>query len=88
VRVVALCPGPVHTEFGDVAKRPGCEPERGPESVYVSVEQVVSDALAGIEADRPLVIPGFLMKLAMFLVRMTPTLILRCASRFSARRLR
>lgn len=88
VRVIALCPGPVHTEFGEVAKRPGREPERGPESVYVPVEQVVSDAIAAVEADRPLVIPGFLMKLAMFLVRITPMPILRCASRFSARRLR
>src|SRR5207244_10781830 len=33
VTVTALCPGPVHTEFGDVAKRPGGEPERGPEFV-------------------------------------------------------
>src|SRR5205807_10160546 len=31
VTVTALCPGPVHTEFGDAAKRPGGEPERGPE---------------------------------------------------------
>ena len=36
VTVTALCPGPVHTEFGDVAIRPGGEPERGPEFVYVS----------------------------------------------------
>src|SRR5437763_9280500 len=39
VTVSALCPGPVHTEFGDVAKRPGGEPERGPEFVYVSIEK-------------------------------------------------
>src|SRR6266705_2561929 len=77
--VIALCPGPVHTEFGEMAKRPGREPERGPEFVYVSVEQVVRDALAAIEADRPLVIPGFAMKLGMFLVRLTPISILRFA---------
>jgi short-subunit dehydrogenase len=50
------------------------------------VEQVVRDALAALEADRPLVIPGFIMKLGMFLVRITPMSILRLASRFSARR--
>src|SRR5216684_9136558 len=72
VRVTALCPGPVHTEFGDVAKRAGGQPERGPESVYVSVEKTVRDALAAVEADRPIVIPGLAMKLGMFLVRITP----------------
>jgi len=86
VRVTALCPGPVHTEFGDVAKRAGSEPERGPESVYVSVEKTVRDALAAVEADRPLVIPGFVMKIAMFLVRITPMSILRLAWRFGAKR--
>jgi short-subunit dehydrogenase len=84
--VIALCPGPVHTEFGEIAKRPGREPERGPAFVYVSVEQVVRDALAAVEADRPLIIPGFLMKVGMFLVRLTPMSVLRCASRFSAKR--
>src|SRR6266851_8197700 len=77
VTVTALCPGPVHTEFGDVAKRPGGEPERGPEFVYVSVGKTVRDALAAVAADRPLVIPGFVMKIAMFLVRITPMSILR-----------
>jgi uncharacterized protein len=84
--VIALCPGPVHTEFGEIAKRPGREPERGPEFVYAPVEQVVRDALASLEADRPLVIPGLAMKLSMFLVRLTPMPILRWASRFSAKR--
>jgi uncharacterized protein len=84
--VCALCPGPVHTEFQQAAKRPGGRPESGPEFVHVPVEQVVRDALATIEADRPLVIPGFLMKLGMFLVRMTPMPILRWAARFSPSR--
>jgi len=85
VTVAALCPGPVHTEFQETAKRTGGEPEGGPEFVHVSVEQVVRDALDAIEADRPLVIPGFIMKLGMFLVRITPMFILRLASRFSAK---
>ena len=83
VSVCALCPGPVHTEFQEVAKRPGGQREEGPEFVHVSVEQVVRDALSGLEADRPLVIPGLPMKLVMFLVRITPMPILRWASRFS-----
>jgi len=82
VSVCALCPGPVPTEFQEIAKRPGGQPEGGPEFVHVSAEQVVRAAL---EADRPLVIPGFAMKLGMFLVRMTPMSILRWAARFSAK---
>jgi short-subunit dehydrogenase len=84
--VTALCPGPVHTEFGDVAKRPGGEPERGPEFVYVSVKKTARDALAAVEADRPLVIPGLAMKIGMFLVRITPMSILRLAWRLGAKR--
>jgi uncharacterized protein len=85
VSVTALCPGPVHTEFGEVAKRPGREPERGPEFTYVSVEQTARDALAAIESDKPLVIPGMVMKFAMFLVRIMPMSILRFAWRFSTK---
>src|SRR5438034_1303459 len=86
VSVCALCPGPVHTEFQEVAKRPGGHPDSGPEFVYVSVEEVVRDALAALEADRPLVIPGFPMKIGMFLVRIIPLPILRLLSRLSPRR--
>lgn len=86
ISVLALCPGPVHTEFTEVAQR-STEPPygSGPEFVYVPAEQVARDGLAAIEADCPLFIPGFVMKLAMFLVRITPLSILR-ASRLSAKR--
>ncbi len=52
------------------------------EFIHVSVEQVVHDALAALEAERPIVIPGFAMKFGMFLVRLTPMPLLRWASRF------
>src|SRR5215475_2264949 len=86
VSVTALCPGPVHTEFGDVAARPGYEPERGPEFTYVSVAQIARDALAAIESDKPVIIPGAVMKFVMFLVRITPMPIMRFAARFRAPR--
>ena len=86
VSVCTLCPGPVHTEFQEIAKRPGGKLESGPEFVHVPTEQVVGDALAALEADRPLVIPGVAMKIGMFLVRITPMPILRFAARFSAKR--
>src|SRR5213082_1104916 len=59
VSVCALCPGPVHTEFGEVAKRPGVQPPVGPELVYVPVEQVVRVALRAVARDRARVVPGF-----------------------------
>jgi short-subunit dehydrogenase len=86
VSVCALCPGPVRTEFQEVAKRPGAQPASGPEFVFVPVEQVVREALATLEADRPLVIPGFAMKLVMFLVRLMPMPVLRLLLRLSAKR--
>jgi len=86
VSVCALCPGPVHTEFQEVAKRPGAQADTGPEFVFVPVEQVVRDGLTALEADRPLVIPGLPMKFGMFLVRITPLQILRLLSRLSPRR--
>jgi hypothetical protein len=46
----------------------------------------VHDALTALEADRPLVIPGFPMKLGMFLVRITPMPILRLLSQLAPRR--
>lgn len=86
VSVSALCPGPVHTEFQAKAHRPGGKPDDAPSPMYVSVERVVRDALAAIEANKPLVIPGALMKLGMFLVRITPLSIMRLGWRLGARR--
>src|SRR6266581_2038196 len=86
VSVCAVCPGPVRTEFQQVAKRPGGQPETGSKIFFVSTARVVRAALAALEADRPLVIPGFPMKLGMFLVRIIPLPILRLLSRFSPRR--
>lgn len=86
VSVTALCPGPVRTEFGEAAKRPGREPERGPELVYVSVERVVAEALAAVESDRPLIIPGLFMKLGMLVARLTPMSIFRFFARFAPKR--
>ncbi len=79
VRVCAVCPGPVRTEFQEVASRPGrnVKPGPGPDFLQVSVAQVVREALAALEADRPLVIPGFAMKLAMFLTRLMPMPVVR-----------
>jgi short-subunit dehydrogenase len=76
----------VRTEFQQVAKRPGAQPEMGSRIFFVSTEHVVREALAALEADRPLVIPGFAMKFAMFLSRLMPMPVVRLALRLSPRR--
>jgi short-subunit dehydrogenase len=86
VSVCALCPGPVVTEFQQVAKREGVQPNIGPQFLVVTVEKVVRDALAALEADRPLVIPGFAMKLLMLLARLVPMPVLRWVARMSPRK--
>src|SRR5881409_3023540 len=49
VQVSALCPGPVRTEFTDVARRkPTGSAPTEPELAHVAVEQVVAEALRGI----------------------------------------
>src|SRR4030095_14389510 len=51
--VSALCPGPVRTEFNQLARRTPAGPAaREPELAYVAVEKVVADALHGIERNR------------------------------------
>jgi hypothetical protein len=86
VSVCALCPGPVVTEFQQVAKREGVQPNIGPQFLVVTVEQVVRNALAAIEADRPLVIPGLAMKSLMLVARLMPMPVLRWAARMSPRK--
>ena len=81
VSVCALCPGPVQTEFQEVARRQGVQPRLGPKFVVVPVEQVVRDALDALESDRPLVIPGLAMKFVMFLSRLMPMPLLRLVFR-------
>jgi short-subunit dehydrogenase len=78
ITVTALCPGPVGTEFSEVAQRSSGKKERPrPSFVRVPVEDVVRAGLDAIERDKPIVVPGLVMKIAMMLVRLTPMAILR-----------
>jgi short-subunit dehydrogenase len=74
ISVTALCPGPVPTEFADVANR---EPQVNATSATrdlfsVPVQEVVRSALDAVSRDRARVIPGTLMNLAMALVAFLP----------------
>ncbi|MEO1857407.1 MAG: SDR family NAD(P)-dependent oxidoreductase [Rubritalea sp.] len=60
INVMALCPGPVHTEFGKTAMR-GEDKNKipGSELFYVRKSQVVSEALAGLISSKARVYPGW-----------------------------
>ena len=62
VGVTALCPGPVRTEFMGIARRSLGGGGTAPELAHVPVEEVASAALRGLERNRPIVIPGAVMK--------------------------
>lgn len=82
VTVTALCPGPVHTEFGQVARRDSTKQEiSGPEFAHVSVEETVRVGLQAVERGKAVVVPGLIIKIAMLLIRVTPMPLLRLASR-------
>ena len=84
ITVTTLCPGPVHTEFAEVADRHGRQMRNSRNTlVHVSVEKVVRDGLDAIERDKPLVIPGLAMKVIMTITRAVPLSVLRLGSRFA-----
>ncbi len=87
ISVCALCPGPVHTEFSEVAQRPGQDQTvGGPEFVYVSAEQVAREGLDGVERNRAVVIPGRIMRVAMFITRLIPMPVHRHFARIALKR--
>lgn len=78
VTVTALCPGPVTTEFSQVAQRAsGKREQSSPDFMHVAVEEVVRAGLAAVAGGKAIVVPGAVMKIAMLLVRLTPMAILR-----------
>ncbi len=82
ITVSALCPGPVDTEFAEVANREsrGEKPCSGP--MHVAVEKVAQAGLRAIEQDKALIIPGLATKLVMAITRGLPLPVLRLALRF------
>ena len=87
IHVTALCPGPVPTEFFDVAGRNG-ETIRAMERTHPSLastpELVVRQALRGLERDKPGVIPNPLLALLVRGSRLLPFPLIREAIRLGA----
>jgi short-subunit dehydrogenase len=78
VSVLALCPGPVETEFGRVASRPtGKRRFAPPAFLCVSKERVVRETLEALARGRGRLIPGLPVRISMLLAESTPRWILR-----------
>lgn len=65
VRVLSLCPGPVKTEFSDVAGGRNALPA-------ISAEHCAKVAVKGIKKKKTLIVPGFLMKVMRVLIPIVP----------------
>jgi hypothetical protein len=59
VSVTAVCPGPVKTEFTEVAGVEGVE-ERTPGAVWMSAEDIARHAVDGAAQDKRVIVPGVL----------------------------
>jgi len=87
IPVLAVCPGPVATGFGDVARRHGDQRDMpGHDCFYVSREQVVAESLAALAARRARVYPGLRIALAALVLSALPIAAIRLAMSFRPRR--
>lgn len=78
IRVLAVCPGPVHTEFGKVARRDECLPGiPGRAWFYVPREQVVAESLVAMDHDRARVFPALKTAAAALVISALPIVLLR-----------
>ena len=80
IRVLAVCPGPVHTEFGSVAQRPGHDRGDMPlkQWFYTPAEVVVSAALRALAAGKARCYPSAKIRLSACLLRLLPLWLHRC----------
>ena len=77
VRVTAVCPGFVHTEFH---QRAGIDMSAIPEFMWLDVQQVVSQAFADLARDRPVSVAGPQYKAVAALLRHGPRGLARLAT--------
>lgn len=79
IYVTAVCPGPVHTGFGDAARRAGNLKKEAPfrKWFYTSIPCVVQGTLQAVRRNKPRYYPSFKIRLAALLIRNTPLWVLR-----------
>ncbi len=78
ISVTTLCPGPVPTEFSDVASRGAVAPSSPTQELFsVPVQEVVRRGLNAVSRDKARVIPGTLVNLTMTTVAFIPMFLKR-----------
>ncbi len=77
IPVVALCPGPVHTEFGSVAMPADADALPGRDMFYVDKSEVVSKALSGLVGCQARVYPGWKVKSVAVGISLLPMAVIR-----------
>jgi uncharacterized protein len=78
IKVLALCPGPVETEFGQVASRENSKRKFAPPAfLCVTKEDVVRQTLNALASGQGRLIPGLMVRFPMLLAESTPRWILR-----------
>ena len=88
VVVTQVCPGPVDSEFDEVAGSGGGMTGGPPQSLRISAAQCAREALAGFDRGAPLVIPGRSFRLLMRLLPVLPRRVQRLQAGRGAARLR
>jgi uncharacterized protein len=86
VTVTALCPGPVPTEFQEVAGTSGRNPM--PKSFHIDAVQCAEEALAALKAGQARCIPGKAVRAAMLSVEALPKVVARQAAVRMGKKLR
>ena len=86
VRVLAVCPGPVKTGFGDRARRSSTSKLPVQDAFYVSPQTVVSDSLKALLGDRARVYPGLKVAVAAGLIGLLPVAAVRLIMSFRPRK--
>ncbi len=78
VEVTAICPGPIRTEFGEVAMRPDVgEPIRNPSFMMMPLESAVREMVGALTKRKPRYIPGVIPRLVMMIATTLPLPMLR-----------
>ena len=88
VVVTQVCPGPVDSEFDEVAGSRGGMTGGPPQWLRISAAQCAREALAGFDRGAPLVIPGQSFRLLMRLLPVLPRRVQRLQAGRGAARLR
>ncbi|MFT3990358.1 MAG: SDR family oxidoreductase [Luteolibacter sp.] len=87
ISVLAVCPGPVKTEFGNVARR---EEQSAGDSLrkwfYMRKDEVVAEALDALDRDKARVYPGLKTAIAAAVIAALPIVALRVIMGFRPRR--